>query len=143
MGVRPGLQRDLQGKVHLVRRSSRRQRYTHRGIVASRGDLLLLPHDDRHLSSGHRTEDYSSSSSVASSSSNSLDLFSRTDQGFRQVGNRLLLRAPGLLGRRRGAGRVGSHTTSVIVLWRGPERPDQTDQLQWETWAKPIGFMQR
>jgi hypothetical protein len=83
----------------------------------------------------------SSSSSVARSSS--LDLFSRTDQGFRPVGSHLLLRAPGLLGRRRGVGRVGSHTTSAIVLWRGPERPDQSDLLQWEIWARPIGFMQR
>jgi hypothetical protein len=112
-----------------------------RDIVASRGDPRSLHLDDRRLSSGHLTEDHSSSSSVARSSS--LDLFSRTDQGSRPVGSLLLLRAPGLLGRRRGVGRVGSHTTSAIVLWRGPERPDQPDQLQWEIWARPIGFMQR
>jgi hypothetical protein len=127
----------------MVRRSSRRQRDTCRGIVASRGDPLLLPHDDRHLSSGHRTEDHSSSNnSVASSSNGSLDLFSRTDQGFRLVGNHLLFQAPGLRGQRRGVGCVGSHTTSAIVLWRGPGHPDQLDLLQWEIWAMPIGFMQ-
>jgi hypothetical protein len=142
VGVRPELQRDLQGRVHLVRRSSRHQRDIRRGIVASRGDPLLLHHDDRRLSSGHLTEDHSSSNNVARSSS-SLGLFSRTDQGFRPVGSHLLLRVPGLLGRRRGVGRVGSHTTSVIVLWRGPEHPDQLDPLQWEIWARPIGFTQR
>jgi hypothetical protein len=142
VGVRPGLQRDLQGRVHLVRRSSRHQRDTHRGIVASRGDPLLLHHDDRHLSSGHLTEDHSSSISVARSSS-SLGLFSRTDQVSRPVGRHLLLRVPGLLGRRRGVGHVGSHTTNATVLWRGPGRPDQLDLLQWEIWARPIGFMQR
>jgi hypothetical protein len=111
------------------------------GYRGSRGDPRSLRLDDRRLSSGRLTEDHSSSSSVVRSSS--LDLFSRTGQGFRPVGHLLLLRAPGLLGRRRGVGRVGSHTTSAIVLWRGPERPDQPDQLQWEIWARPIGFMQR
>jgi hypothetical protein len=82
------------------------------------------------------------SSSVARSSS-SLGLFSRTDQGFRPVGRCLLLRVPGLLGQRRGVGRVGSHTTSATVLWRGPGRLDQPDPLPWEIWARPIGFMQQ
>jgi hypothetical protein len=65
--------------------------------------------------------------SIAASpaASNSLGLFSRTDQGSRLVGRHLLLRVPGLLGRRRGVGRVGSHTTSATVLWRGPEHLDQ------------------
>jgi hypothetical protein len=106
-----------------------------------RGSTFTTP-DDRHLSSGHLIEDHSTSSSVARSSS-SLGLFSRTDQGSRPVGSHLLLRVPGLLGRRRGVGRVGSHTTSATVLWRGPEHPDQPDPLQWEIWARPIGFMQR
>jgi hypothetical protein len=141
VGVRPGPQRDLQDRVHLVRRSSRRQRDVRRDIVVSRGGPRSLRLDDRRLSSGRLTEDHSSSSSIARRSS--LDLFSRTDQGFRSAGHLLLLRAPGLLGRRRGVGRVGSHTTSAIVLWRGPERPDQPDQLQWEIWARPIGFTQR
>jgi hypothetical protein len=96
-----------------------------------------LPPQQRDL-----TEDHNSSSSVARSSS-SLGLFSRTDQGFRPVGSHLLLRAPGLLGQRRDVGHVGSHTTSATVLWRGPEHPDQPDLLQWEIWARPIGFMQR
>jgi hypothetical protein len=111
------------------------------GYRGSRGDPRSLRLDDRRLSSGHLTEDHSSSSSVVRSSS--LDLFDRTGQGFRPVGRLLLLRAPGRLGRRRGVGRVGSHTTSAIVLWRGLERPDQPDQLQWEIWARPIGFTQR
>jgi hypothetical protein len=142
VGVRPGLQRDLQGRVHLVRRSSRHQRDIRRDIVASRGDPHSLHLDDHHLSSGHLIEDHSTSSSVARSSS-SLGLFSRTDQVSRPVGSHLLLRVPGLLGRRRGVGHVGSHTTSATVLWRGPERPDQPDPLQWEIWARPIGFTQR
>jgi hypothetical protein len=130
------------GQGSLVHRSIRHRRDIRRDIVASRGDPRSLHLDDRHLSSGHLTEDHSSSSSVARSSS-SLGLFSRTDQVSRPVGRHLLLRVPGLLGRRRGVGRVGSHTTSAIVLWRGPECPDQPDLLQWEIWARPIGFMQR
>jgi hypothetical protein len=89
----------------------------------------------------HLIGDHSISNSVARSSS-SLGLFSRTDQGSRPVGRHLLLRVPGLLGRRRGVGHVGSHTTSATVLWRGPECPDQPDPLPWEIWARPIGFMQ-
>jgi hypothetical protein len=111
-------------------------------IAASRGDPRSLHLDSRRLSSGPLIEDHSTSSSIARSSS-SLGLFSRTDQGFRPVGSHLLLWVPGLLGRRRGVGCVGSHTTSAIVLWRGPERPDQPDPLPWEMWARPIGFMQR
>jgi hypothetical protein len=139
VGVRPGLQRDLQGRVHLVRRSSRRQGDVRRDIMVSIGDPRSLRLDDRRLGSGDPTEDHSSSSNVARNSSS--DMFSRTNQGFRPVGRLLLLRAPGLLGRRRDVGHVGSHTTSVIVLWRGPERLDQPDLLQWEIWARPIGFM--
>jgi hypothetical protein len=112
---------------------------TYAGILASRGDPLSLHLDDRCLSSGHLIEDHSTSNSVARSSS-SLGLFSRTDQGSRPVGRHLLLRVPGLLGRRRGVGCVGSHTTSATVLWRGPECLDQPDPLQWEIWARPIGF---
>jgi hypothetical protein len=141
VGVRPGLQRDQQGRVHLEHHSIRHQRDIRRDIVASRGDPLSLHPDDRRLSSGHLIGDHNISSNVARSS-NSLGLFSRTDQGSRPVGHHLLLRVPGLLGRRRGVGRVGSHTTSVTVLWRGPECPDQPDPLQWEIWARPIGFMQ-
>jgi hypothetical protein len=59
------------------------------------------------------------------------------------VGIRLLLQVPGLLDRRRGVGRVGSHTTSATVLWRGPGHLDQPDPLPWEIWARPIGYMQR
>ena len=142
VGVRPGLQRDLQGRVHLVRCSIRHQRGICRDIVASRGDPLFLHPDDRRLSNIHLIKDHSTSTSVACSSS-SLGLFSRTDQGFRPVGSPLLLWVLGLLGRRRGVGRVGSHTTSVIFLWRGPEHPDQPDQPPWEIWARPIGFMQQ
>jgi hypothetical protein len=142
VGVRPGLQRDQQGRFHLEHSSTRHQRDIRRDIVASRGDPLSLHPGDRRLSSGHLIGDHSISSSVARSS-NSLGLFSRTDQGSRPVGRHLLLRVPGLLGRRRGVGRVGSHTTSATVLWRGPEHPDQQDPLQWEIWARPIGFMQR
>jgi hypothetical protein len=142
VGVRPGLQRDPQGKVHLVRRSIRHQRDIRWDTVASRGDPLLLHPDDRRLSSGHLIKDHSTSSSVARSSS-SLGLFSRTDQGFRPVDNHLLLEVPGLLGRRRGVGHVGSHTTSATVLWRGLGHPDQSDPLPWEIWARPIGFMQQ
>ena len=96
--------------------------------MASRGDPRSLHLDDRRLSSGHLIEDHNTSSSVTRSSS-ILGLFSRTDQDFRPVANPLLLLVPGLLGRRRGAGRVGRRTTSVNVLWRGPERPDQPDPL--------------
>jgi hypothetical protein len=90
----------------------------------------------------HLIGDHNISNNIAHSS-NSLGLFSRIDQGSRLVGHHLLLRVPGLLGRRRGVGRVGSHTTSVIVLWRGPEHLDQSDPLPWEIWARPIEFMQR
>jgi hypothetical protein len=106
VGVRPGLQRDPQGRVQLVHRSIRHQRDIRRDIVASRGDPLLLHPDDRRLSSGHLIEDHSTSSSVARSS-NSLGLFSRTDQGFRLVGSHLLLRAPGLLGSKKGCWTCG------------------------------------
>jgi hypothetical protein len=109
-------------------RDIRHQRDIRRFIEASRGDPRSLHLDDRRLSSGHLIEDHSTSSSVVRSSS-SLGLFSRTDQDFRPVASPLLLRVPGLLGRRRGAGRVGSRTTSATVLWRGPERPDQPDPL--------------
>jgi hypothetical protein len=51
VGVRPGLQRDQQGRVHLVHRSIRPQRDIRRDIVASREDPLSLHPDDRHLSS--------------------------------------------------------------------------------------------
>jgi hypothetical protein len=54
----------------------------------------------------------------------------------------LLLRVPGVLDRRRGVGRVGSHTTSATAQWRGLEHLDQLDPLPWEIWARPIGFMQ-
>jgi hypothetical protein len=43
------------------------------------------------------------------------------------VGHHLLLQIPGLLGRRRGVGRVRSHTTSVTTLWRGLEHLDQPE----------------
>jgi hypothetical protein len=142
VGVRPGLQRDPQGRVHRGRRDIRHQRDIRRDIVASRGDPGSLHLDDRRLSSRQLIEDHNTSSSVARSNS-SLVLFSRTDQDFRSVASPLLLRVPGLLGRRRGVGRVGSRTTSATVLWRGPERPDQPDPLPWEIWARPIGYMQR
>jgi hypothetical protein len=132
--------RPARDRVHRGRRDIRHQRDIHRDIVASRGDPRSLHLDDRRLSSGHLIKDHSTSSSVARSSS-SLGLFSRTDQGFRPVASPLLLRVPGLLGRRRGTGRVGSRTTSATVLWRGPERLDQPDPLPWEIWARPIGFM--
>jgi hypothetical protein len=45
------------------------------------------------------------------------------------VGHHLLLRVPGLLGRRRGVGCVGSHTTSATALWRGQEHPDQSGPI--------------
>ena len=128
MGVRPGLQRDPQGRVHRGRRDIRHQRDIRRFIVASRGDPHSLHLGDRRLSSGHLIEDHSTSGSVAHSTS-SLGLFSRTDQDFRPVASPLLLRVPGLLDRRRGAGRVGSRITSATVLWRGLERPDQPDPL--------------
>ena len=142
MGVRPGLQRDQQGRVHLKRRSTRHQRDLCWDITASRGDPLSLHLDDRRLSSGHLIEDRNISSSVALNN-NSLGLFNRTEQGSRPVGRHLLLRVPRLLGRRRGVGRVGSHTTSATVLWRGPRCPDQPDLLPWEIWARPIGFMRQ
>jgi hypothetical protein len=142
VGVRPGLQQDPQGRVHLAHHSIRHQRGIRRDIVSSREDPLSLHPDDRRLSSGHLIGDHSTSSSVARRN-NSLVLFSRTDLGSRSVGRHLLLRVPGLLGRRRGVGRVGSHTTSATVLWRGPERLDLSDPLQWEMWARPIRFMQR
>jgi hypothetical protein len=142
VGVRPGLQRDPQGKVRWGRRDIRHQQNIRRFIVASRGDPHSLHLDDRRLSSGHLIEDHNTSSSVARSSS-SLGLFSRIDQDFRPVASPLLLRVPGPLGQRRGAGRVGSRTTSATVLWRGPERPDQPDPLPWEMWARPVGFMRR
>jgi hypothetical protein len=116
------------GQSSSGRRDIRHQRDIRRFIVASRGDPRSLHLGDRRLSSGHLIEDHSTSSSVARSSS-SLGLFSRTDQDFRPVASPLLLRVPGLLGRRRGVGRVGSRTTSATVLWRGPERPDQPDPL--------------
>ena len=127
--------------VQLVHRNIRHQRDIRWDIVASRGDPLLLHPDDRRLSSEHLIEDHSTSSSVARRSS-SLGLFNRTDLDSRPVGRHLLLRVPGLLGRRRGVGHVGSHTTSETVLWRGPGHPNQPDLLQWEIWARPIGFMQ-
>jgi hypothetical protein len=142
VGVRPGPQRDPQGRVHLVHHSTRHQRDIRQDIVASRGDPLSLHLGDRRLSSEHLFGDHSTSSSVARRSS-SLGLFRRTDLDSRTVGRHLLLRVPGLLGRRRGVGRVGSHTTSATVLWRGPERPDQPGPIQWEIWARPIRFMQR
>jgi hypothetical protein len=89
---------------------------------------------------GTLSRDHNISSSVARSSS-SLGLFSRTDLSSRPMGRHLLLRVPGLLGQRRGVGRVGSHTTSTTVLCRGPECLDQPDPLPWEIWARPIGFM--
>jgi hypothetical protein len=141
VGVRPGLQRDQQGRFHLEHSSTRHQRDIRWDIMASRGDPLSLHPDDHRLSSRHLIGDHRISSNVARSS-NSLGLFSRTDQGSRPVGRHLLLRVPGLLGQRRGVGRVGSHTTSTTVLWRGPEHPDQQDPLPWEIWARPIGFMQ-
>jgi hypothetical protein len=142
VGVRPGLQRDQQCRVHLVHRYIRHQRDIRRDVVASREDPLSLHPDDHRLSSGNLIGDHISSSSVAHSST-SLGLFSGTDLGSRSVGRHLLLRVPGLLGRRRGVGRVGNHTTSVTVLWRGLECPDQPDPLPWEIWARPIGFMRR
>jgi hypothetical protein len=142
VGVRPGLQRDQQGRVHLIHRNIRHQRDIRRDIVVSREDPLSLHPDDRRLSSGHLIGDHSISSNVVRSSS-SLGLFSRTDLGSRPVGRHLLLRVPGLLGRRRGVGRVGSHTTSATIMWRGPECQDQSDPLPWEIWARPIGFMRR
>jgi hypothetical protein len=142
VGVRLGLQRDQQGRFHLGHSSTRHQRDIHLDIVASRGDPLSLHLDDCHLSSGHLIRDHSTSSSIARSSSR-LGLFSKTDQGSRPVGRPLLLWVPGLLGRRKGVGCVGSHTTSLTVLWRGPERLDQSDPPQWEIWARPIRFMQR
>jgi hypothetical protein len=140
VGVRPGLQRDQQGRFHLEHSSTRHQRDIRRDIVASRGDPISPCPDDHRLSRGYLIREHSISSSVTCSSS-SLGLFSRTDQISRPVGHHLLLRVPGLLGQRRGVGRVGSHTTSATVLWRGPECLDQSDPLQWEIWARPIGFM--
>jgi hypothetical protein len=142
VGVRPGLQRDQQDRFHLEHSSTRHQRDIRWDIVASRGDPFSPHPDDRHLSSGHLTGDHSIGSNVAHNN-NSLALFNITDQGSRPVGRHLLLRVPGLLGRRRGVGCVGSHTTNATVLWRGPERPDQQDPLPWEIWARPIGFTQR
>jgi hypothetical protein len=141
VGVRPRLQRDQQGRVHLEHRSIRHQRDIRRDIVASRGDPPSLHLDDHCLISDHLIGDHNISSSVACNN-NRLGMFSRTDKGSRLMGHHLLLRVPGLLGRRRGVGCVGSHTTSVTVLWRGPECLDQPDPLQWEIWARPIGFMQ-
>ena len=89
MGVRPGLQQDLQGRVPLVHRSIRHRREIRRDIVVSKGDPRSLHLYDHRLSSRHLIKDHSSSS---------LGLFSRTDQGFRPVGSHLLLRVPGLLG---------------------------------------------
>jgi hypothetical protein len=142
MEVRPGLQRDQQGRVHLEHYSTRHQRDMLWDIVASKGDPLPLHPSEPHLNSGHLIGDHNISSNVAHNNSN-LGLFSRTDQGSRPVGCHLLLQVPGLLSRRRGVGHVGSHTTSKTVLWRGPEHPDQPDPLQWDIWARPIRFMQR
>jgi hypothetical protein len=142
VGVRPGLQQDQQGRCHLVHNSIRHQPDIRQGIVASRGDPLSLHLGDRCLSSGHLIGDHNINNNV-DRNNNSLGLFSRTDQDSRPVGRHLLLRVPGLLGRRRGVGRVGSHTTSVTALWRGLEHLDQLDPLPWEIWARPIGFMQR
>jgi hypothetical protein len=131
----------LAGQVHLEHSNTRHQRDIFQDIMASRGDPLSLHPDDHCLSSGHLIGDHCIRSSVTCSS-NSLGLFSRTDQGSRLVGRHLLLRVPGLLGQRRSVGCVGSHTTSATVLWRGPEHSNQLDPLQWEIWARPIKFMQ-
>jgi hypothetical protein len=125
MGVRSGLQRDQQGRCHLVHSSIKHQPDLRQDIMASRGDPLSLHLGDQCLSSGHLIGDHNINSSVDHSSS-SLGLFSRTDQDSRLVGRHLLLRVPGLLGRRRGVGHVGSHTTSVTALWRGLEH-----QISW------------
>jgi hypothetical protein len=135
VGVRPGLPRDQQGRAHLVNRSIRHQRGIRWDIMASREDPLSLHLDDHRLNNGHLIRDYSTSKCVACSSSSvtcsssSLGPFNIIDWGSRPVGHCLLLWVPGLLGQRRGVGRVGSHTTSATVLWRGPERLDQSDPL--------------
>jgi hypothetical protein len=141
VGVRPGLQRDQQGRVHLEHSSTRHQRDI-RGIswLPEGIHFHYTPMTD---ASAVDTLSGTTTSATTSPAASSLGLFSRTDQGSRPVGHHLLLRVPGLLGRRRGVGHVGSHTTSATVLWRGPERPDQPDPLPWEIWARPIRFMQR
>jgi hypothetical protein len=89
-GVRPGLQRDQQGRSHLEHNNTKHQRDIHRGIVASRVDPLSLHPGDHRLSSGHLIGDHSINNTV-SRSSNSLSLFSSTNQGSRPVGCHLLL----------------------------------------------------
>jgi hypothetical protein len=107
--------RDQQGRCHLVHSSIRHQPDIRQDIVASRGDPLSLHLDDRRLSSGHLIGDHNINNNV-DRNNNSLGLFSRTDQDSRPVGHHLLLRVPGVLDRRRGVGRVGSHTTSTTAL---------------------------
>jgi hypothetical protein len=140
-GVRAGLQRDQQGRCHLVHNNIRHQLDIRQDIVASREDPLSLHLGDQCLSSGLLTGDHNISNNV-DHNNNSLGLFNRTDQDSRPVGHQLLLRVPGVLDRRRGVGHVGSHTTSATAQWRGLEHLDQPDPLPWEIWARPIGFMQ-
>jgi hypothetical protein len=141
VGVREGLQRDQQGRCHLVCNNIRHQPDIHQDIMASRGDPLSLHLDDQCLSSGHLIGDHNINNNV-DRNNNSLGLFSRTNQDSRPVGRHLLLQVPGVLDRRRGVGHVGSHTTSATTQWRGLEHLDQPDPLPWEIWARPIGFMQ-
>jgi hypothetical protein len=141
VGFREGLQRDQQGRCHLVCNNIRHQLDIHQDIVASREDPLSLHLVTKCLNSGLLTEDHNTNNNV-DRNNNSLGLFSRTDQGSRPVGRQLLLRVPGVLDRRKGVGHVGSHITSVTAQWRGLEHLDQSDPLPWEIWARPIRFMQ-
>jgi hypothetical protein len=91
---------------------------------------------------GLPTEDHNTNNNVVHNN-NSLGLFSRTNQGFRLVGQQLLLWGPGVLDRRLDVGHVESHITSVTVWLRGPEQLGHPDTLQLEIWARPTRFMQR
>jgi hypothetical protein len=93
VGVRPRLQRDQHGRVHLEHYSIRHQRDICQNIVASIGDPLSLHPDDRRLSSRHLIGDHIFSNNVTHNNI-SLGLFSRTDQGSRLVGHHLLLQVP-------------------------------------------------
>jgi hypothetical protein len=114
VGVREGLLRDRWDRRHLVHNNIRHQLDIHQGIEVLREDPRSRHHDDRCLSSGLPTEDHNTNNNVIHSN-NSLGLFNRTDQGFRLVGQQLLLRGPGVLDRRPDVGHVESHITSMTV----------------------------
>jgi hypothetical protein len=78
VGVLEGLQRDRQGRCHLVRGRTRHQPDIRLDIMASREDLLSLHFGDQHISSGHLIGNHNINISIDRSSSN-LGLLNRTN----------------------------------------------------------------